>query len=314
MQKVHNLDLKLLQLFDHVYRQRNLSKVAAQLNLTQPAVSLALGRLRRHFADPLFLRVGSAMEATPVAEQLHPLVTHAAALLEALLEFQPSFDPVRDARTFRTAMTDVGQIVILPRLLNTLASVAPQVKVEVSQVAADTADNLQRGALDLALGFLPEAEGRFVQQPLFLETFSCLVRRGHPRVGEALSARQYQDEQHVDVETSGTGHLIVERQLSRLGLHRRISVRIPNFIGLAAVIGSTDLIATLPTRAAQLLEPGSNTRVLPLPVAMPGYQVRQQWHERMQRDPGHSWLRNLIAALFRQDPTADRPGLTPGTS
>ena len=299
MPKLRNLDLKLLQLFDHVYRQRNLSKAAELMDLTQPAVSLALGRLRKHFGDPLFVRVGGTMEPTPVAEQLQPLAAHAIALLEALLAFQPSFDPERDARGFRIAMTDVGQIVILPRLLNTLARAAPHIRVDVRQVTTETADHLQRGLLDLALGFLPDVEGRFVQQPIFLDTFSCLVRQGHPRIGSTLSVQQYQDEQHVMVETSGTGHFIIERHLARKGLVRQAGAQIPNFIGMATVVGSTDLIATLPSRAAQILSQGSNTRVLALPVEITGYQVRQQWHERMQHDPGHMWLRSMMAALFK---------------
>lgn len=300
MTKLRNLDLKLLQLFEHIYRQRNLSKAADSMHLTQPAVSVALGRLRQHFGDPLFVRVGSTMEPTPVAGQLHLLSVNAIAQLEALLAFQPRFDPDRDARSFRIAMTDVGQIVILPRLLKTLAETAPQIRVDVSQVSADTADQLQRGLLDIALGFLPDLEGRFVQQPIFLETFSCLVRQDHPRISNTLSVRQYQDEQHVLVETSGTGHFIIERHLARKGLVRKVGAQIPSFIGMASVVGSTDLIATLPSRAANILGRGSEVRVLALPVQIPGYQVRQQWHERMQGDPGHTWLRNLMAALFRE--------------
>ena len=299
MPKLRNLDLKLLQLFEHVYRQRNLSKVAEQMDLTQPAVSLALGRLRQHFADPLFVRAGGTMEPTPVAEQLHELAANSVAQLEALLAFQPSFDPGKDSRTFRIAMTDVGQTVILPRLLNTLAEIGPNIKVDVSQVTPDTADHLQQGLLDLALGFLPDLDGRFVQQAIFLETFSCLVRRGHPRIGAALSVRQFRDGQHVIVDTLGTGHFVIERDLARKGLVRHVGLRVPHFIGLPAIVGSTDLIATLPSRAAHILSQGSNARVVALPVEIPGYQVRQQWHERVQRDPGHVWLRHLMVALFK---------------
>jgi DNA-binding transcriptional LysR family regulator len=301
MTKLRNLDLKLLQLLEGIYLQRNLSKVAEQMNLTQPAVSLALGRLRQHFGDPLFVRVGAAMEPTPVAEQLHPLAVHAIAQLEALLAFQPAFDPARDVRNFRIAMTDVGQVVILPRLLNALTEAAPHITMDVSQVSPETADLLQRGLLDLALGSLPDQEGRFVQQPVFRESFSCLVRQDHPRIGNTVSARQYQAEQHVIVETSGTGHAAIDKALVRKGLVRQVGVRIPHFIGLPAIVGNTDLLATLPSRAAHLLAQGSNVRVLALPVQIPGYPVRQQWHERMQHDPGHKWLRQLMVALFKDD-------------
>lgn len=301
MDKLANIDLRLLHVFDHVYRLRNLSKTAVQLNLTQPAVSQALGRLRRHFGDPLFVRVRGAMEPTPVADQLHALATNSVALLEALLAFQPRFDPVRDPRTFRIGMTDVGQVVILPRLLNTLARVAPHTTVAVTQITADSEDQLERGQLDLTLGFLPEAEGRFIQQRLFLETFSGLVRRDHPRIGATLTLRQYRQELHAVVNTPGTGHSIIERSLVRKGVQRRTGVEMPNFIGLAAVVASTDLIATLPARAARLLSRGSDVREVGLPVEIPGYHVRQRWHERMQRDPAHLWLRTLIASLFKQE-------------
>ncbi|MDZ7938214.1 MAG: LysR family transcriptional regulator [Rhodoferax sp.] len=299
MTKLRNLDLKLLQLFEGIYLQRNLSKVAEQMNLSQPAVSIALGRLRQHFDDPLFVRVGAAMEPTPVAEQLYAQAVQAVAQLEALLAFQPAFDPGQDARSFRIAMTDVGQVVILPRLLNTLAQLAPHITIDVRQVSPETTDQLQRGLLDLALGSLPDQEGRFVQQPVFLETFSCLVRRDHPRITDTLSVKQYQTEQHVIVETSGTGHAAIERDLARHRLVRQVGVRIPHFIGLPAIVGSTDLLATLPSRAAHVLAQGSNVRVLALPVQIPGYPVRQQWHERVQHDPGHIWLRQLVAALFK---------------
>lgn len=299
MTKLRNLDLKLLQLFDQVFRLRNLSRVAEQLGLTQPAVSLALKRLRQHFDDPLFVRVGAAMEPTPVAVQLHAMATNSVASLEAMLAFQPSFDPTKNARSFRIAMTDVGQVVLLPGLLNALAVAAPHATLTVSSISPATADELQQGAVELALGFLPELDGRFVQQALFVETFSCLVRKRHPRIGAALSVRQYRDEHHVLVETAGTGHFVVEKHLARKSVVRKVGVQIPNFIGLATVVGSTDLIATLPSRAARILAQGSNAQVLALPVDIPGYQVRQQWHERMQRDPGHAWLRKLIATLFK---------------
>lgn len=299
MEKLDNIDLRLLQVFDHVYRLRNLSRAAERMGLTQPAVSQSLARLRRHFGEPLFVRAHGSMEPTPLADQLHALASNSMALLEALLAFQPSFDPQTDTRSFRIGMTDVGQVVILPRLLNTLARVAPHIQVAVHQIAADSEDQLERGALDLTLGFLPDAQGGFVQQPLFHERFSCLVQRDHPRVGSTMSLRQYRQELHAVVNTPGTGHSIVERSLARKGVVRRTGGEMPNFIGLAMIVANTELVATLPHRAAQILSQGAQVRLVALPVDIPGYHVRQQWHERMQRDPGHVWLRSLIATLFK---------------
>lgn len=301
MDKLDNIDLRLLQLFQLIYRYRNLSRVADHLALTQPAISLALAKLRHHFGDPLFVRIGGEMMPTPAAEQLAHLATDAIAALEATLAYRPAFDPQQEHRVFRIAMTDVGQIVVLPKLLNTLRTAAPKVHLDISAIDDGTVGQLQHGVLDLAMGFLPDMEGRFIQRALFDESFSCLVREGHPRIQRKLSVDAYRKAQHVLVKTSGTGHLIIENNLRKQGLERHIGVQIPNFIGLATVVGTTDMVATLPSRAAHILSAHSPTRVLPLPVPMPGYQVRQHWHERMQKDPGHTWLRNLIVDIFKVD-------------
>lgn len=299
MARLDNVDLRLLQLFDLIYRHRNLSRVADQLGLTQPAVSLALAKLRQHFGDPLFVRIGGEMMPTPAADQLSQLALNAIATLEATLAYRPAFDPAQERRVFRIAMTDVGQIVVLPKLLNTLRTAAPFVDLDIGTIDDATVTQLQHGTLDIAMGFLPDMDGRFIQRPIFEESFSCLVRRSHPRISDTLTVAGYRNEQHVIVKTSGTAHLIIENNLRKKGIVRKIGVRIPNFLSLATVIGSTDLVATLPSRAAWILSEQSHARVLPLPVAMPGYQVRQHWHERMQKDPGHIWLRNLIADLFQ---------------
>tara|TARA_R100001143_G_scaffold63550_1_gene71794 strand:+ start:1560 stop:2465 length:906 start_codon:yes stop_codon:yes gene_type:complete len=298
MKKLANIDLKLLQLFDEICKTRNLSRAAENLNLTQPAVSLALGRLRQHFGDPLFVRVGGKMVPTPIAEQLHELVANAIALLEATMAYQPRFDPASDARLFRIAMTDVGQIVVLPHILNTFRDIAPHIQVDVITITNEIADQLQHGDVDLALGFVPDLDGRYVQQKLFEDGFACLVREDHPRVKEALTIRSFQDEEHVIVKTSGTGHLIIEHNLQQQGLKRKVGVQVPNFIGVATVVGSSNLIATLPGRAATLLARAHGVRVMKLPVDMPSYHVRQSWHERMQHDPAHKWLRKKVAEIF----------------
>lgn len=299
--RLKNLDLKTLQLFALIHKHRNLSRAADALDLTQPAVSQALGRLRLHFGDPLFVRVGGAMVPTIAADQIAHLVDGAMAQLEATLAFRPGFDPPKDERMFRIAMTDVGQIVILPRLLNALSDIAPNVRVDASSITTLTVKELQEGSIDIAMGFTPDMEGRFITQAVFNESFSCLVKSAHPRVGKELTAERYEAESHVIVKTFGTGHLIIGKALLEQGITRKVGVQIPNFISLATIVGSTDLVATLPSRAAHVLSLQSNVRVVPLPVPIPGYPVRQHWHERMQKDPGHIWLRGVIAELFREE-------------
>lgn len=299
MKALTNLDLRLLQLFDAIHRLKNLSRAAESMGLTQPAVSLALGKLRAHFDDPLFVRTARGMEPTACAAALHDLIRVSINALQATLDFQLDFKPQESTRSFGICMTDVGQIVLLPGLLNVLRTQAPGVRVDVTSITEDTPRALESGDLDLAVGFMPNIDGRFYQQVLFDEEFACLARNDHPRIGRRLSLRQFQQEQHVVVKTSGTGHLVVDKAIQAFGLRRRIAVQIPNFIGVATVVGATDYLCTLPQRAARILARSPGVSEYTLPFKVPAYQVKQHWHERQHHDPSHAWLRSLVVNLYR---------------
>lgn len=309
-QTLSNLDLRLLQLFDAIYQIGNLSRAAEAVGLTQPAVSLALGKLRGHFGDPLFVRTAGGMAPTPYAEALHVLVRVSINAVQATIDFRMDFKPHETARTFNICMTDVGQIVLLPGLLNVLRSAAPGVRVEVTSITEGTPRALESGDLDLAVGFMPNIEGRFFQQVLFDEEFVCLARSEHPRIGQRLTLKQFQDEQHVVVKTSGTGHLVVDKAIQQLGLTRKVAVQIPNFIGLATVVGATDYLCTLPRRAGQILARTPGVQEHRPPFKLPSYKVKQHWHERHHHDPAHVWLRAVVVSLYR-DASGSEPAGPP---
>lgn len=305
-----NLDLRLLQLFDAIHRLRNLSRAGETMGLTQPAVSLALGKLRVHFGDPLFVRTSAGMEPTPFAEALHAHVRASINAVQATIEFRMDFKPRESSRSFNICMTDVGQIVLLPGLLNVLRLTAPGVRVDVTSITEGTPGALESGDLDLAVGFMPYIEGRFYQQVLFDEEFVCLARSDHPRIGRRLTLKQFQAEQHVVVKTSGTGHLVVDKAIQELGLERKVAVQIPNFIGLATVVGATDYLCTLPRRAGQILARTPGVSEFAPPFKLPAYQVKQHWHERQHHDPAHVWLRALVVSLYR-DASGSEPAGPP---
>jgi DNA-binding transcriptional LysR family regulator len=298
-QTLSNLDLRLLQLFDAIYQLRNLSRAAETMGLTQPAVSLALGKMRGHFGNPLFVRTAAGMEPTPYAEALHALVRTSINAVQATIDFRMDFKPLESIRTFNICMTDVGQIVLLPGLLNVLRTAAPAVRVDVTSITDGTPRALESGDLDLAVGFMPNIEGRFFQQALFDEEFVCLARSDHPRIRRRLTLKQFQEEQHVVVKTSGTGHLVVDKAIQELGLVRKVAVQIPNFIGLATVVGATDYLCTLPRRAGQILARTPGVKEYTPPFKLQSYQVKQHWHERQHHDPAHVWLRALVVSLYR---------------
>ena len=293
-----NIDLHSLRVLDEIYKTGSLSRTAVHLGLTQPAISISLTKLRRHFDDALFVRVGNVMKPTPQAEGLMDNVRAALAALESTLAYRLDFDPATTDRTFRIAMTDIGQIVILPAMLDVLKREAPFARLQVSNVSDRTPQSLEAGELDLALGFIPQIPEAFFQQALFRERFACLCRVDHPRVAGPPTLAQFEQESHVLIETSGTGHLIIERTLEGLRIDRRIAVTIPNFLGLATIVGHTDYLCTLPRKAALIMARGGEVAAHDLPFDLPDYTVRQHWHERQARDPGNRWLRSVMSSLF----------------
>ncbi|ROZ75037.1 LysR family transcriptional regulator [Ramlibacter sp. WS9] len=302
---MENIDLRLLLLFDEVFKTGSLSRAGERLGMSQPGASLALGRLRTHFNDPLFVRTAAGMEATALAQGVASTVRDAIVAMQAAMSYRLQFVPADSDRVFRISMTDVGQTVILPMLLNRLNEVAAHVRVEVSTIDMQIHKSLEAGELDLAVGFVTSLEKQFFQQLLFEEEFVCLARRGHPRVGEGITRRQYELESHAVVATSGTGHQLLDRTLERLKVRRRVSVRIPSFLGLATIIGATDYLCTLPRRAGVLMAAGGSVKLLELPFKVPSYPVKQHWHARQATDPGHQWLRGVLAGLYaRSDPPA----------
>ena len=298
------IDPKLLLLFEQLYLTRSVTRAAEQLGQEQPTVSIRLGKLRRRFGDPLFVRTTSGMQPTPRAELLIAPVRQALAVLRGIGGAPQGFDPASAERRFRIAMTDATQITMLPGLLAHLRAAAPRVVVDIEHISVDTGRALESGAVDLALGFLPSLYAGFYQQRLFMQDFVCLVNARHPRIRRTLSLRQFGDEAHIGVELAGTGHATVERALERQRVRRRIALRVPGFLGLAAIVSKTDLVATVPRGIGENLVQRESLRLLECPVRVPAYAVKQHWHGRYHHDAGNAWLRGAIAALFGR-PHAD---------
>lgn len=306
---MENIDLNSLRLLNEIYETGSLSRTADRMGISQPAISIALGKLRRRFDDALFIRVGNTMKATPQTDGMIAGVKSAIDMLEATLAYRSNFDPKTTDRTFRLAMTDIGQIVMLPKILDAIASVAPYANINISNISERTPQLLESGELDLAIGFVPLLSAGFFMQALFKDRFACLVRSDHPRVKENLTLEQFKHESHVVVTTSGTGHLIVDRILEEKKIARKVAVRIPNFLGLVTIISSSNHLCTLPRRAALIMAQTEIVSAFPAPFPLPEYTVKQHWHERQARDPGNRWLRALLSELYSKsaDATQSRP-------
>jgi DNA-binding transcriptional LysR family regulator len=292
------MDLKLLTVFDEVYKTRSVSRAGENLGVAQSSISIALARLRRHFGDPLFVRTSDGMQPTPHATSLVVPIRQALELLRGITRQQALFDPVKVQRTFRICMTDITHLVLVPALINRLRDIAAGVNVEITHISGLTPKMLESGEADLAVGFMPQLEAGFYQQKLFEQDFSCVVRRDHPRIHSRLTQAMFRRENHVLVTAPGTGQNLVEEELERLGIHRNVALRLPNYLGIGSLVASTDLMVTVPQRVAETLVRIANVKLLAPPFDLPTFAIKQHWHDRYQQDAANRWLRSVISDLF----------------
>jgi len=292
------LDLDWLGVFVEVYQTQSVSRAAQRLGMEQASASIALAKLRRHFDDPLFIRTSQGMEPTPQAQAIYPDLAEALARIARARGPRDAFVPGDTKREFRLCMTDISEIVLLPRLINHLQQAAPGVVLETDKLSPASRRQLESGAMDLAVGFTPDLEAGFYQQALFEQDFVCLASRQHPRIQATLALAAFAAEGHIVVSTSGTGHSIVDKVLARHKLARRVVLRVPSFLGVARIVAQTELLVIVPRQLGNALALQERVQVLEPPVPLPHYKVKQHWHERFNADLGHGWLRGTMAALF----------------
>ncbi len=294
------LDAHLLQLFELIYDTRSVTRAAEQLYLSQPNDSIWHGKHSRQLGEPLFVRTPSGMLPTPEADALIGTVRQALESLRYLAQREARFEPATSERRFRICMTDASHITLLPQLLAHVRSVAPGVRLGAERIDERTAQRLESGEADLALGLIPELDAGFYQQSLYNQDWVCLANTRHPRIGEALSREIYAREGHINI-ASGTGHRLLDASLERHHLEHRVVLELPGFLGLPAIVSTTDLLVTLPRHIGETLARLYGLRVFPCPIPIPGFTVKQHWHSRYHNDPGNRWLRELCASLFLRD-------------
>ncbi|RSB80730.1 LysR family transcriptional regulator [Burkholderia cenocepacia] len=290
-------DLKLLQLFDLLYDVRSVTRVAEQLGQSQPTVSIWLGHLREHLHDPLFIRTPGGMAPTPQADAL---IGPCREILESLRRFtawEIAFDPSTAQRRFRVCMTDASHITLLPRLLAHVRAQAPGVRLEAARIDGNTERALESGEADLAIGYVPWLGGGIYQQKLYDQDWICLANRHHPRIRGRLGAKQYRSERHVAI-TAGTGAQLLEQALRQARIERDVVLELPGFLGLGAIVQTTDLITTLPRHIGETLAHANDLAVHACPIPVDGFAVRQHWHARYHHEAGNRWLRGLVTELF----------------
>lgn len=299
---INSLDLNLLLAFDAIDRERNITLAAERVGLSQPALSNALARLRKLLNDPLFVRTAKGMEPTPYAVRLSGPIRKACELIDGALKIDASFDPTRTSRKFSVYMTDIGEAVMLPRLLRHLQTFAPRIGINVETIPKHgIQEAMTSGDVDLAVGLFEGLGGGFFEQRLYRDDFVCIVRADHPTVGNTFSQQQFIDLPHVLVSSGGTGHeAAIEKIVVKQRVKRSVALSVPHFLALPAIVAQTDATGTVPRKLALSFMNSINIKLLTSPIKFPTIEIKQHWHARYHHDPANKWLRGVFAELFSE--------------
>ncbi len=299
------LDLNLLRVFDAVMAEGSLTRAAATLAMTQPAVSHALSRLRAAVGEQLFQRVSRGVRPTPRAEALWPQVRTALAGLRQALA-PGDFDPRRDAVQLRIAMADATAAMLAPALVRGIESEAAAVNLRVLPLATrDPRRLLEDGAADLAVGYFPEVvrevlmlgdESPLRHARLYDTRYVCVMRKGHPLAGRTLTLDDFCAAHHLLVSFSGRPHGYVDLALAGLGRQRRIVLTVNQFFTAGRVVTQSDLLTVLPEHFLAATGYRDELVMCELPMVLAPVHVSMLWHLRSDADPAHAWLRAQVQA------------------
>lgn len=297
---LQSIDLNLLVAFEALMEERNVTRAARRVGLSQPAMSNALTRLRRTFDDPLLFRTPSGMSPTPTAQALIEPVRSALSQLRAALEKKPAFNPAASKRAFHVLTSDYVEIVLLAPIVGELRKQADGVSIRVHRppnVFQPPSRTALSDSFDLAIGFFPDAlslDPSVRSEVLFEEDNVCIASTTHPSIKSRISIRQYASACHAAVFYKSEGPGVIDTILAQKGLTRPLAVLAPHFASVPFIVAESDLIATVPRRLAGRFSKALKLQVLPIPFTMPSFRVAMLWHERVDSDPAHAWLRGLI--------------------
>jgi len=299
-----SFDLNLLPVLVAIHEQGSVTAAAQRLGMSQSAVSTALAKLRQKYGDPLFHRAGHGMKATARMRALFQPLRNALGSMDDTFASESTFKPGTTQRTFTFAMSDLGEMVFLPKILKRLRERAPRAAIRsVAASAAHIERGLETGEIDLAVGYFPDLRDKsFLEQHLFFHHFVCLLRANHPITASTLSKAQFLGLEHAVVYGAGRTHEIFERYLRSKKLHRRVVLETPHFLSIPSIISRSDLVVTVPHAVGLFVKDvHMDIRIAQPPMRTPKIDLKLHWHRNFQRDPKNKWLREVVAELFTDE-------------
>ena len=308
-QRRRRFNLDLLSILVAVDDTRSVSAAALALGMTQSQVSVALGKLRELFNDPVFVRTTKGMQPTPRAAAWVKSARAVLTQIDRDLFVEDRFDPATANRPFVLALSDAGELVIMPTILSILRRAAPNAPIRsVNLCAADVGRGLESGEIDLAIGYLPDLGKRnFFQQTLFMDGYVSLVREHHPITATQFELKQFLQYEHAVVRVPIRHQELIDLHLARRRIHCRVGFICPHVSTLPSIVAHSDMIITVARRLAEhFLALNAPLRKVELPFPLPTVEIRQHWHSKFHHDARNKWLRSLIAAAFHDQTAVPR--------
>lgn len=308
LMNIAKVDLNLLVYLDVLLREGSVTRAANQLSITQPAMSNGLKRLRDLFKDPLLVRTSDGMTPTQRALEIQPVVRDVLAKLESTIQPTTEFLPESSSRTFRIMASDYAESTLLLEVIRRLSDTAPNITLDVITPSDVTFHDVEHGKVDMAINRFEELPLSFHQKVVWYDTFSCVIKRDNPILNQ-FDLQQYLAGQHIWVSKTGFGVGVgvdpnevqklgwVDAELTKLGKKRDIRVFTRHYHVALQLAKAQNLIATLPSKAANLYKQDPEVEILAPPFDIPPIALKMAWSALLHHDAGHIWLRRLIAEV-----------------
>lgn len=308
---LNRVDLNLLVYLDALLRERNVTQAANQLNLSQPAMSNGLRRLRELFDDPLLVRTSDGMTPTERALELEPLVRDVLTEIDRAVQPRSAFEPEKASRVFRIMASDYAESTLLPTVLGKLRNQAPGLTLDIMTPSDVSFLDVERGKVDMVINRFDSMPQSFHQIHLWNDSFSCLLSPENPLL-EDFTLDSYLAAKHIWVSKTGMGVGVgvdpddvqrlgwVDTALAKLGKKRQIRVFTRHYQAAMTLAEQNDLVVTLPTRAAMLKRDNPRVVLREPPLEIPPLELKMAWSPLLQHNPANKWLRKLIADTARE--------------
>lgn len=302
---IGRIDLNLLVYLDALLRERNVTKAANQLGISQPALSNGLRRLRDLFDDPLLVRTSEGMIPTERAEQLQPVIRDVLSKVDMAVQPQAAFDSANEEHLFRIMASDYAESTLFPHLLQRLRREAPGIILDILTPSDVSFLDVERGKVDMVINRFETMPQSFHQKGIWKDHFACLTSIDNP-ILQNFTLETYMDARHVWVSKTGMGigvgmdphdvqHLgWVDESLGNIGKQRRITVFTRHYQAAMLLAEQNDLLVTLPSRAAKLQRDNPRVAILKPPFEIPPFELKMAWSPLVQHNPAHRWMRRFI--------------------